>query len=44
MGDGSLTSPSRAGPYVRRRSGARVTEPTPPTTTTTTPAEARRGC
>lgn len=35
MGDGSLISPSSTGPYVRRRSGAGVTESTPTTTTTT---------
>ena len=42
--DGSLSIPNNTGPYVRRRSGAGVTEPTPPppatttTTTTTTPS------
>lgn len=36
VGDGSLTSPNSTGPYVRRRSGAGVTESTSSTTTTTT--------
>ena len=35
VGDGSLISPSSAGPYVRRRSGAGVSESTSSTTTPT---------
>ncbi|CAF3700278.1 unnamed protein product [Adineta steineri] len=37
VGDGTLTTPNNTGPYVRRRSGAGVNEPTPIPTSTPTP-------